>query len=98
MYGVEAKVLNQAVKRNISRFPPDFMFQLSEEEWNSLRSQIVTSKNTRGGHHIENSNYKFYDHDKKIRQIIQALNSLLEKPKAINTDLHQANRIGFNTD
>lgn len=49
MYGVEVKVLNQAVKRKIQRFPDDFMFQLSEPEWNSLRSQIVTSKKGRGG-------------------------------------------------
>ena len=45
MYGVETKVLNQAVKRNIERFPQRFMFQLSEQEHNSLRSQIVTLKN-----------------------------------------------------
>ena len=43
LYGVETKVLNQAVKRNIQRFPERFMFQLSQEEWDSLRSQIVTS-------------------------------------------------------
>jgi predicted ATP-grasp superfamily ATP-dependent carboligase len=50
MYGVEVKVLNQAVKRKIQRFPEVFMFQLSENEWNSLKSQIVTSKNIgRGG-------------------------------------------------
>ena len=42
LYGVETRVLNQAVKRNINRFPDDFMFQLAKEEWNSLRSQIVT--------------------------------------------------------
>ena len=41
LYEVETKVLNQAVKRNIKRFPVDFMFQLSEDEYNSLRSQIV---------------------------------------------------------
>ncbi len=45
MYGVETKVLNQAVKRNLERFPVDFMFQLNEDEHHSLRSQIVTSKN-----------------------------------------------------
>jgi phage regulator Rha-like protein len=46
LYGVETKVLNQAVKRNISRFPDDFMFRLTTEEWNTIRSQIVTlSKN-----------------------------------------------------
>jgi hypothetical protein len=41
LYGVETKVFNQAVKRNINRFPEDFMFQLTLEEWNS--SQIVTA-------------------------------------------------------
>ena len=41
LYGVETKVFNQAVKRNINRFPIDFMFQLTAEEW--MRSQIVTS-------------------------------------------------------
>mgnify|MGYP001556497309 CR=1 FL=1 len=40
---VETKVLNQAVKRNIKRFPEDFMFQLSAKEWSSMRSQIVTT-------------------------------------------------------
>jgi hypothetical protein len=43
LYGVETKKLNQGVKRNIGRFPPDFMFQLTEKEWTNLRSQIVTS-------------------------------------------------------
>ena len=44
LYGVETRALNQAVKRNITRFPDDFMFQVTKEEWNSLRSQIVTLK------------------------------------------------------
>lgn len=43
MYGVQTKVLNQAVKRNIERFPEDFMFQLSSEETQDWRSQFVTS-------------------------------------------------------
>lgn len=43
LYGVETKVLNQAVKRNMNRFPSDFMFQLEEEEFEILKSQIVTS-------------------------------------------------------
>ena len=43
LYGVETKVLNQAVKRNIKRFPEDFMFQLNNEEFTNLMSQIVTS-------------------------------------------------------
>ena len=43
LYQVETKALNQAVKRNIKRFPPDFMFQLTTEEVSSMRSQIVTA-------------------------------------------------------
>lgn len=43
LYGVETTVLNQAVKRNPDRFPEDFMFQLSEDEYYTLRSQFVTS-------------------------------------------------------
>lgn len=64
LYEVETKVFNQAVKRNIKRFPKDFMFQLTKEEWenlrfdielrvnrdNSLRSQFVTLKTGRGQH------------------------------------------------
>ncbi|MGO4876723.1 ORF6N domain-containing protein [Pedobacter psychrotolerans] len=42
LYEVETKVLNQAVKRNITRFPEDFMFQLTSKEWESIRSQMVT--------------------------------------------------------
>ena len=50
LYGVSVKVLNQGVKRNINRFPEDFMFQLTKEEYDSLRSQIVTLKKGRGKH------------------------------------------------
>jgi hypothetical protein len=49
LYDVELRSLNQAVKRNVERFPLDFMFQLTDDEWNSLRSQIVISKSSRGG-------------------------------------------------
>lgn len=49
LYGVETKVLNQAVRRNIDRFPEDFMFQLSSEEYQVLKSQFVTSKKGSGG-------------------------------------------------
>jgi len=47
LYDVPTKIFNQAVKRNSTRFPPDFKFQLGEKEFVSLRSQIVTSN--RGG-------------------------------------------------
>ena len=46
LYGTETKVLNQSVKRNIERFPEDFMFQLSKSELENLRSQFVTTKHT----------------------------------------------------
>lgn len=51
LYNVETKVLNQAVKRNLNRFPEYFRFQLTEEEYENLRSQFVTSSedNTHGG-------------------------------------------------
>ncbi len=44
LYGVDTRILNQAVKRNRERFPEDFMFQLSSKETKNLRSQIVTSR------------------------------------------------------
>ena len=49
LYEVEAKRLNEQVKRNADRFPASFMFQLTEIEWNHLRSQIATSRITHGG-------------------------------------------------
>jgi predicted restriction endonuclease len=49
LYGVSTKRLNEQVRRNRSRFPDDFMFQLTREEVQSLRSQIATSKQGRGG-------------------------------------------------
>ena len=48
LYEVETKVLNQAVKRNKDRFPQDFMFRLSKEEWGFLRSQFVTLEKGKG--------------------------------------------------
>src|SRR5688572_8740064 len=48
VYGVPTKVFNQAVRRNRDRFPPDFLLELSAEEWKSLRSQIVTLDIGRG--------------------------------------------------
>ena len=49
LYGVETKRLNEQVRRNIARFPADFMFQLNDQEVAGLRSQIATSKPGRGG-------------------------------------------------
>ena len=72
LYQVETKVLNQAVKRNISRFPEDFMFQLTETEWNNLRSQFVTSS-WGGRRHLP---YAFTEHG--IAMLASVLKS--EKP------------------
>jgi phage regulator Rha-like protein len=60
LYGVPVKVLNQQIKRNRERFPPDFVFQLTEKEHKLLRSQIVTSKEGRGGRRYKP--YAFTEH------------------------------------
>jgi len=49
LYDIPTKAFNQAIQRNMDRFPEDFMFQLTEEEFTALRSQFVTSKIGRGG-------------------------------------------------
>jgi hypothetical protein len=59
LYGVETKVFNQAVKRNASRFPSDFMFQLSKEESEFLRSQTVTLDAGGRGRHRKYLPYVF---------------------------------------
>lgn len=50
LYGVETRRFNEQVRRNTERFPEDFMFQLTQEEWDSLRSQFATLKMGRGQH------------------------------------------------
>jgi hypothetical protein len=52
LYGVETKVLNQSVKLNSKRFPDDFMFQLSTQEFEILRSQFATSSFVECGHNL----------------------------------------------
>lgn len=60
LYGVPVKRLNEQVKRNQERFPPDFMFRLSAEESDALRSQSATSKTGRGGRRY--APYAFTEH------------------------------------
>ena len=79
LYGVSAKALNQAVKRNIGRFPSDFMFQLNDEEAAFLRSQIVTLKGR--GKHVKYNPYAFTEHG------IAMLSSVLKSPKAIQVNI-----------
>ena len=80
MYDVAAKVLNQAVKRNVERFPEDFMFQLTSEEADSLRSQIVTLKNGRGQHR-KYLPYAFTE------QGVAMLSSILRSSRAIQVNI-----------
>jgi len=80
LYGVELRSLNQAVKRNIGRFPPDFMFQLTNDEWDSLRSQNVISKNNRGGRRY--TPYVFTE------QGVSMLSSVINSERAIEMNIN----------
>ncbi len=77
LYQIETKVLKQAVKRNLSRFPEDFMFELSQNEFDNLKSQIVTS--SWGGTRI--LPYVFTEHG------VLMLSSVLKSNKAIQTNI-----------
>ena len=80
LYGVETRVLNQAVKRNILRFPFDFMFQLNKNEFEELISQIVISKTgARGG--TQKFPFAFTEHG------ITMLSSVLRSETAINVNI-----------
>jgi len=65
LYQVPTKALNQSVRRNLDRFPEDFMFRLTEAEANSLRSQFVTSNAGRGGRRY--LPYAFTEHGQAAR-------------------------------
>lgn len=96
LYGVPTKVLKQAVKRNIERFPPDFMFELGLDELKSLRSQFVTLNDTtefieqgsrsqivtsRRGQHEKYSAYAFTEHG------VAMLSSVLNSDRAIQVNI-----------
>jgi len=78
LYGVETRVLVQAVKRNRKRFPPDFMFQLTKEEFTVLRSQTVTSRGWGGRRYPP---YAFTE------QGVAMLSSVLRSPRAIGVNI-----------
>jgi hypothetical protein len=79
LYGVQTKVLIQAVKRNIKRFPEDFMFQLNKDEMKNWRSQIVTSKSDTMG--LRRLPYAFTE------QGVAMLASVLNSDRAINVNI-----------
>ncbi len=79
LYGVQTKVLNQAVKRNIERFPDDFMFQLTRAETQNWKSQIVTSNPDKMG--WRKCPYAFTE------QGVSMLSSVLHSPRAIQVNI-----------
>jgi len=79
-YEVETRVLKQAVRRNIDRFPEDFMFTLTKEEWNTLRSQIVMFKNGQG-------NFPKYLPFAFTEQGVAMLSAVLNSQSAIKTSI-----------
>ena len=80
LYGVETKILVQAVKRNLVRFPEDFMFQLNKEEADFLRSQIVTLEKGRGQY----SKYLPYAF---TEQGVAMLSSVLRSQRAVQVNI-----------
>lgn len=79
VYQVETKILNRAVKRNLGRFPADFIFQLTEEEMSSLRRQIGTSSSAHGGRRY--LPYVFTEHGAVM------LASVLNSPTAVEASI-----------
>lgn len=79
MYGVETRVFNQAVRRNLARFPEDFMFQLDDEEFGALRSQPVTSNEGRGGRRFNPNVF--------TEQGVAMLSSVLRSERAIEINI-----------
>ncbi len=79
LYGIETRVLKQAVRRNITRFPEDFMFELSKEEFQNWRSQFVISNSDKMG--LRHAPMAFTEHG------ILMLSSVLNSEKAIQTNI-----------
>ena len=79
LYGIETRVLKQAVKRNISRFPEDFMFELNKLEFENWRSQFVTSNSDKMG--LRYLPMAFTEHG------VLKLSSVLKSDKAVQTNI-----------
>ncbi len=80
IYETETRILKQSVKRNLKRFPEDFMFQLSQKEWDILRSQIVTLEKGKG-------KYPKYLPAAFTEQGVAMLSGILNSDKAINVNI-----------
>lgn len=81
LYGVETKRLNEQVRRNLERFPADFMFTLEQDEWEALRSQFATLKTGRGQHR-KYLPYAFTEHG----AIMAA--TVLNSPRAVEVSIY----------
>ncbi len=81
LYQVETRVLKQAVRRNLKRFPTDFMFEITREEYNSLRSQIVTLNEKSRGKHSKYLPFAFTE------QGVSMLSSVLRSDIAIDVNI-----------
>lgn len=81
LYGVPTKVFNQTVKRNAERFPEDFMFRLSRDEADSLRSQFVTLENPGRGKHRKYLPFAFTE------QGVAMLSGVLSSPRAVQVNI-----------
>ena len=79
LYGVETKRLKEQVRRNIERFPQDFMFELTKDEYQALRSQIATLKR---GQHSKYAPFAFTEHG------VLMLSSVLNSERAIQVNIH----------
>ena len=79
LYEVQTKALNQAVKRNLKRFPEDFMFRLSPDEWRYMRSQSVTSSPDK--RHVSATPFAFTE------QGVSMLSGILTSDKAISVNI-----------
>jgi phage regulator Rha-like protein len=81
LYEVENKRFKEAVRRNINRFPEDFMFEITKEEYDSLRTQIASLKNSSRGQHSKYMPFAFTE------QGIAMLSSVLNSEKAIEINI-----------
>lgn len=87
LYGVETKALKQAVKRNLMRFPPDFMFELTKEEIDSLRSQNVTLKNNTNEITSQRGKHSKYLPFAFTEQGVAMLSSVLRSDTAVKVNI-----------
>jgi hypothetical protein len=93
LYEVPTKALNQAVKRNIKRFPKDFMFRLTAEEWQKIRSQVVTAYSTPNSSRSQNVTASQSRRNTNVtpyaftEQGVAMLSGILNSDKAVNMNI-----------